>query len=160
MLLWFSPGGQSPLADSFATGYLLAYAGDGTGTDGHAKATDLAGSARAYTSAGLRTTYAGPAAEHLFGARRHDERVPDLVGIVQHGVVYTSKTAKIAEHGGNDPQDRHVPLVVAGPGVAHAVRTGRVETTSIAPTILALLGLDPRSLRAVRIEGTRALRLR
>ena len=32
-----------------------------------------------------------------------------------------------------------------------------VETTQIAPTILRLLGLDPESLDAVRIEGTRVL---
>jgi len=32
-----------------------------------------------------------------------------------------------------------------------------VETTQIAPTILAELGLDPRALQAVRIEGTKPL---
>jgi hypothetical protein len=32
-----------------------------------------------------------------------------------------------------------------------------VEVTRIAPTILSLLGLDPNSLQAVRIEHTRAL---
>ena len=32
-----------------------------------------------------------------------------------------------------------------------------VETTQIAPTILALLGLDPDALQAVRIEHTQAL---
>jgi hypothetical protein len=33
----------------------------------------------------------------------------------------------------------------------------RVETTQIAPTILALLGLDPSDLQAVRAEHTRVL---
>jgi hypothetical protein len=32
-----------------------------------------------------------------------------------------------------------------------------VKTEQIAPTILRLLGLDPQSLDAVRIEGTRVL---
>jgi hypothetical protein len=32
-----------------------------------------------------------------------------------------------------------------------------VETTQIAPTILGLLGLSPRELQAVRLEGTLAL---
>jgi len=32
-----------------------------------------------------------------------------------------------------------------------------VETTQIAPTILALLGLNPGALQAVRIEHTRVL---
>ena len=50
----------------------------------------------------------------FFGVPRGDARVPDLVGIVQHGVVYTGGTGKIAEHGGDDPQDRHVPLLVYG----------------------------------------------
>ena len=86
-----------------------------------------------------------------------DPRVPDLVGVVQHGVVYTGKTGKIAEHGGDDPQDRHVPLVVFGAGASAAVVADHVETTQIAPTILTLLGLDPTKLQAVQTEGTSAL---
>jgi hypothetical protein len=51
-----------------------------------------------------------------------------------------------------------VPLVVSGgliedPGVAG----DPVTTTQITPTILTLLGLDPKALTAVRIEHTRAL---
>ena len=34
-----------------------------------------------------------------------------------------------------------------------------VETTSIAPTIARLLGLNPNALQAVQIEHTRALPL-
>ncbi len=83
----------------------------------------------------------------------------NLVGYVQHGFVYTGKTGKIAEHGGIDPQDRHVPLVVSGAGAGHDVRTAAVETTRIAPTILSLLGLSPRALQAVRIEHTKVLKL-
>ncbi|MFD0331499.1 hypothetical protein ACFQZC_33525 [Streptacidiphilus monticola] len=37
---------------------------------------------------------------------------------------------------------------------------GTVHTTQIAPTILALLGLDPQRLEAVRIEHTRVLPVR
>jgi hypothetical protein len=32
-----------------------------------------------------------------------------------------------------------------------------VETTQVAPTILAALGLDPNSLQSVQIEGTQVL---
>jgi hypothetical protein len=86
--------------------------------------------------------------------------VPDVFGISQVGVVYTGKMGKIAEHGGANPQDRDVPLVVSGDPVGdHEVKGGRVETTQIAPTILKLLGLDPNALKAVRIEHTRALPL-
>lgn len=51
-----------------------------------------------------------------------------------------------------------MPLVVSGGWVEdHAVSTGQVETTQIAPTILKLLGLNPNKLQAVKIEGTKVL---
>jgi arylsulfatase A-like enzyme len=71
--------------------------------------------------------------------------------------VYTGGT-KIAEHGGANPADRDVPIVVYAPGM---VEPGRyhpwVETTQIAPTILDLLGLNPNALQAVQIEDTQVL---
>ena len=85
----------------------------------------------------------------------------DLVGVVQHGVVYTGGMGKIAEHGGADPQDRNVPLVVSGAPVSHHHIVKRpVETTQIAPTILTLLGLNPNYLQAVQIEHTHTLPVR
>ena len=159
MLLWFSDGDRTPRADTFASRFLLRYHGNGTGNDGRAAATDIRTHPKAYTRAGLRTIKAGVAAAHLLGTSKPGPRTPDLIGLVQHGTVYTDKTSKIAEHGGDDPQDRHVPLVVAAPGSPHAVRRGRVETTQVAPTVLSLLGLRPRALRAVRAEGTRTLHL-
>ena len=80
-----------------------------------------------------------------------------MLGIAQHGVVYTGKVAKIAEHGGNAADDRDVPLIVAGVGATHRSTGAAVQTAQIAPTILALLGLDPRELDAVRIDGTAVL---
>ena len=50
-----------------------------------------------------------------------------------------------------------MPLIVAGPRITHGTRSGAVETTQIAPTILSQLGLDPRALQAVKIEGTKVL---
>jgi len=80
-----------------------------------------------------------------------------VFGRVQVGVVYTGGS-KIAEHGGNNPADRDVPVLVYAP---HAVKSGSngqwVETTQVAPTILQLLGLDPNSLQAVQQEGTQVL---
>ena len=160
MLLWFSNGDRTAEADAFATSFLQSYQGNGTGSDGHAKATDIAKAAKAYTAAGLAHVYAGPDAEAFMGTQTGDARVPDLIGIAQHGVVFTGKTGKIAEHGGDDPQDRDVPLVVAGPGVRHASSDASVETTQIAPTILRILGLDPAELQAVRLQGTAVLPLR
>jgi hypothetical protein len=92
------------------------------------------------------------------GVAAGDPRVPDLIGIAQVGTVYTGKKAKIAEHGGDNPQDRDVALVVSGGDVQHGKTvTSGVETTQIAPTILQLLGLNPKTLKSVQIEGTRVL---
>jgi hypothetical protein len=80
-----------------------------------------------------------------------------VFGRVRVGVVYTGGS-KIAEHGGDNPADRAVPLVVYAPGaVPHSRVHAWVETTQVAPTILRLLGLDPGALQAVQIEGTRVL---
>jgi arylsulfatase A-like enzyme len=87
-----------------------------------------------------------------------DPRVPDLYGVTQVGVVYTGKQGKIAEHGGANPQDLDVPLVVAGMAVQRrGVVSSPVQTTQVAPTILRLLGLAPETLQAVQIEHTKAL---
>jgi phosphoglycerol transferase MdoB-like AlkP superfamily enzyme len=73
-------------------------------------------------------------------------------------VVYTGGTAKIAEHGGDDPQDRHVPILVALPGQSQGSTVfSSVETTQIAPTILTLLGLNPNDLQAMQKEHTQVL---
>lgn|GEM_PF-971326 len=117
------------------------------------------GSPKAYTASGLKTIYAGAAAGAYFHVAKGDARVPDLFGISQYGTVYTGGHGKIAEHGGANPQDRNVPLVVSGEPVEHLVNNSTVETTRIAPTILRLLGLNPNALKAVQIEGTRALPL-
>ena len=80
-----------------------------------------------------------------------------LVGIGQHGVVYTGGVKKIAEHGGNDLADRNVPLIVSGPTIHRGTRGLPVDTTQIAPTILHLLDLDTHDLIAVRIDHTSTL---
>jgi hypothetical protein len=104
--------------------------------------------------------FAGADAAHYFHVPPGDARVPDVFGISQYGVVYTGKQGKIAEHGGANPQDRDVPLLVSGEPVRGHGSDGRpVETTQIAPTILKLLGLDPQSLKAVQEEHTQALPL-
>ncbi|WP_329056138.1 alkaline phosphatase family protein [Amycolatopsis sp. NBC_01488] len=146
MLLWLAD--RSPAATEFAKRYLLAQ--DGTGTD-------RTGAAKAFTGAGLQKVYSGADAARYFGVRPGDDRVPDLFGVTQYGVVYTGGTKKIAEHGGVAPDDRAVPLVVSGPHGRGDTVTTPVTTTRIAPTILRLLGLPPEALQAVRLEGTRVL---
>jgi hypothetical protein len=148
MLIWLSD--RSAAATSVAKGFLLNHSGTGNDIDGKPKA---------YTGSGLKTVCAGADAASYLHVAVGDPRVPDVIGIVQYGVVYTGKKAMIAEHGGNNPQDRDVPLVVSGAEVDHLVNQSSVETTQIAPTILRLLGLNPNALKAVQIEHTSALPL-
>lgn len=156
MLIWLNDRSGA----GFAKTFLLGYAGNGTATDGHAKSTDINGNPKPYTAAGLATIYAGRQAADFMGVSVSDARVPDVIGISQYGTVYTGKKGKIAEHGGNNPQDRDVPILVAGgPVDGGEVVNSWVETTQIAPTILELLGLNPQQLKAVQIEHTRALPL-
>ncbi|MGN6869109.1 MAG: alkaline phosphatase family protein [Solirubrobacteraceae bacterium] len=106
---------------------------------------------------GLARIYAGHEAARFFGVPYSDPRYPDVFGRVQIGTVYTGGS-KIAEHGGDNPGDRDVPLLVYAPGTVRPRSSDRgVETTQVAPTVLRLLGLDPDALKAVRIEGTQVL---
>jgi hypothetical protein len=147
MLLWLSDRSQA--ATDFVKSYLLSHS---------AAANDISGKAITVPTSGVKQVYAGREAARLIGVPYLDPRVPDVIGIAEHGVVYTGGKAKIAEHGGDDLQDRNVPVLVSLPGErAGHVFAGPVETTQIAPTILALLGLNPKALDAVRIEHTQVL---
>jgi arylsulfatase A-like enzyme len=105
---------------------------------------------------GLFQIWAGAEAAAFFGVPVDNGHYPDVFGEVQEGVVYSGPT-KLAEHGGMNIGDRHVLMIVSGAGIPDQVQTGSVETTQVAPTILALLGLDPNALRAVQVEGTQVL---
>jgi hypothetical protein len=122
-----------------------------------APAQTVSGSTVMVAHSGLAQIYAGEEAADFFGVPTSDPRHPDVFGRVRVGVIYTG-SAKLAEHGGDNPADRSVPILIYAPGTVEAGSSGeRVETTQVAPTILHLLGLDPAALRAVQIEGTRVL---
>jgi hypothetical protein len=79
------------------------------------------------------------------------------------GVIYAGLTAtKRSEHGGFGHDDTNVPILLSmlanegTDGAGQRVLTP-VTTAQIAPTILAVLGLHPSALGAVRTEGTRPL---
>ncbi len=147
MLLWLSDRSQA--AADFVKNYLLSHPAAGN---------DINGNPITVPASGLSKVYAGQASASYFGVPNSDPRHPDVFGIVQHGVVYTGGMGKIAEHGGAGRQDRNVPILVVPPGLRHGQMIGApVETTEIAPTILALLGLDPSELQAVQIEHTAVL---
>ena len=153
--LWLND--RSTAATSFVRNYL--WQSSATGNTYNVSNPAVAGPSRTLAHSGLKAIYTGASAAGYFNVPASDPRHPDVWGVVQHGVVYTGKTAKIAEHGGADIEDRHVPLLVYAPGAQQGprVRGGVIETTSIAPSILSLLGLDPTALKAVRIEGTPTL---
>jgi Type I phosphodiesterase / nucleotide pyrophosphatase len=147
VMWWLSD--QSPQAARFVKHFLWTHTATGN---------TAAGGTRTLPHSGLVKIYAGKAAARYFGVPTSDPRHPDVWGVVQVGVVYTGGTGKIAEHGGANPADRDVPLVVYAPGVVrHDLVTDPVETTQIAPTIIQLVGLDPGELQAVQREGTPVL---
>lgn len=147
MQLWLNDHTQA--ADDFAKQYLATHSVTGN---------DIGKQSVTVQASGLTTIFAGAGVAKYFGTTSADPRIPDVLGIAQAGVVYTGGTGKIAEHGGASTDDRNVPILVAAPGAKHALRIDApVETTQIAPTILSQLGLDPRALQAVRIEGTKTL---
>jgi hypothetical protein len=83
--------------------------------------------------------------------------VPDIAFTPIPGTIYTGKTTKVAEHGGFSAEERHVALLVSGAGVPVTEVSDSVSTTQVAPTVLAILGLDHTRLEAVSIEKTAVL---
>jgi len=118
---------------------------------------NFAGQTITVQHSGLSQIFAGRESAEFFGVANSDPHHPDVFGIAQVGTIYTTGS-KIAEHGGDNPGDRDVPLVVYAPGnVSPGQFEQWVESTQVAPTILKLLGLDPNQLQAVQEEGTQVL---
>ena len=155
MLLWLSD--RSPAATQFAKDFLWSYSplkvGGSNATGGF---VDYSGTVQ---HSGLREIHAGADAAAFIGVPQSDARVPDVIGIAQVGVVYSSPTKikKIAEHGGDAVGDRHVPIIVWGAGVTHLSIAAPVETAQVAPTVLRALGLPVEELDGVRLEHTQPL---
>jgi hypothetical protein len=105
---------------------------------------------------GIASFLYGPPLAAMFQDPAHDSRAPDIIGITRVGVIYTTGS-KIAEHGGFNPDDVHVALLVSNPELPEAQVGSTVATRQIAPTILKALGLDPNELEAVRAERTSIL---
>ena len=92
-----------------------------------------------------------------FGNPLTDPAVPDIIIKVDLGVIYTTSTAKIEEHGGLSDDDTHVACFVSNPGLKKKVVDQRTSTRQVGPTILKVLGLDPGELQGAEIEGTEVL---
>ena len=109
------------------------------------------------TGIALGQIYYGPALALNYNDPSVDPRTPDIIVIPNVGVTYTGSTKKQEEHGGFAHDDTNVVLLLSNPSFkAKTVRT-EVGTAQVAPTILQALGIDPRALDAVRIEGTGVL---
>ena len=86
-----------------------------------------------------------------------DSRTPDILVRPNYGTIYTTSTAKNAEHGGFNYSDTNVGLIVSNPSLREKALKGPVTTSQVAPTVLRALGIDPQDLRSVRVEKTRVL---
>ena len=105
----------------------------------------------------IQDVLAGELLKLRFNNPLHDSRTPDIIVLPTPGVIYTSSTKKVAEHGGFSNDDTNVALIVSHPGLGKKVVKSPVETTQVAPTILEALGIDPDELLAVRKEKTTPL---
>jgi len=99
--------------------------------------------------------YSGAAIGLQFNTQ--DSRSPDIIVTPNVGVIYTGGTKKVAEHGGFAHDDVNVMMLVSNPDLKPRAFFAPVQTAEVAPTVLKILGLDPMSLDAVRIEGTQVL---
>jgi hypothetical protein len=116
-----------------------------------------AGIGQIFYGPSLETMFNAPGVPTKYGGNGGDPRTPDIIVQPNVGVVYTGSLKKQAEHGGFAHDDTNVMLLVSNPNIHGKTVTSFVETTQVAPTILKVLGLDPRSLDAVRTEGTPVL---
>ncbi|WP_407275258.1 alkaline phosphatase family protein [Halothiobacillus sp. DCM-1] len=101
---------------------------------------------------GIQKLWFGQTLQQHFGVPANDHRLPDLMIETQPGVIYTKPDDhKLAEHGGWRNNDRHVALMLSNPQLAQPGSrvTTAVETTQVAPTLLAALGINPDALEAV-----------
>jgi len=92
-----------------------------------------------------------------FNSPLSDSRVPDIIVQPQYGTIYTTSTKKNAEHGGFSFGDTNVGLIVSNPRLRAGLIKTPVASSQVAPTVLDLLGIDPDTLRSVRVEHTPSL---
>jgi len=127
----------------------------------HSRAADVAYAIANNPALAAATIYFGDAINQIFdGTLAYaGNRRPDVIIQPQPGVIYTttSVATKKVEHGGLTEENTHVPLVLAGPGVAVGTVHVPVDLRQVAPTILKALGLAANDLQAVRLEHTHRL---
>jgi hypothetical protein len=106
---------------------------------------------------GAGEIFAGFSMELLFDNPRSDPRTPDIAVQPNIGVIYTGGKKKVAEHGGFSQDDTNVMLLLSNTALAAGTVLEPVQTTSVAPTILQALKINPAQLEAVRNDKTTVL---
>jgi hypothetical protein len=113
------------------------------------------------TQAGFGQVFYGPSITTMFNApgtgAHGDPRTPDIIVTPNYGVVYTTSSKKLEEHGGFSHDDTNVMMLLSNPSFVPSVVNTPVETMQVAPTVLKALGLDPNQLQSVQQEGTAVL---
>jgi hypothetical protein len=113
------------------------------------------------TAIGLGEIYYGPSLAvnyNVGGLGYHlDPRTPDIIVTPNVGVTYSGSTTMIGDHGGFSHDDTNVMLLVSHPHFKAQTVSAETATMQVAPTILDALGLDPKLLESVKIEGTAVL---
>ncbi len=92
-----------------------------------------------------------------FNSPLTDSRVPDIIVQPNFGTIYTTSSAKNAEHGGFSYSDTNVGLLVSNPVIQSQTVSTPVATSQVAASILQALGINPNQLQAVTKEGTQVL---
>lgn len=105
---------------------------------------------------GIQEIFSGQALRNKFNNPGADPRTPDIILKVDTGVIFTGGS-KLSEHGGFNEDDIHTALLVANPGLEHAIVKAAVSNQQVAPTIIKALGLNPEELDAVRKEQIQPL---
>jgi type I phosphodiesterase/nucleotide pyrophosphatase len=81
---------------------------------------------------------------------------PDIVIFMDENssLVAGGESTWKGDHGGADWEAQHVPLIVSGPGVkAGQVLDYPAPIWDIAPTVLSLMGIQPKGMQGVQLAG-------
>ena len=120
--------------------------------------------ASAHPEYGIDTVYSGANQPSGFGNAASDSRTPDITIKEKQGYIFVGSVGnkyKNAEHGGFNPDDVNVGLILSSAGLATNLQgtldSSNVDTTQIASTALEALGLDPNTLTGAVLEGTQSL---
>jgi len=146
-----NPTGIGPTEDDVS----LVWLNSSANTD--AAVAILEANASTTTGIGLGQIYYGASLALNYNNPTFDPRTPDIIVTPNVGVTYSGSTAKQEEHGGFGHDDTNVVLLLSYPSFQPRTVSAGVGTAQVAPTILKALGIDPRSLEAVRVEGTAVL---